>query len=51
MKKSAENAIKVLQNYITQIEQVSDANEGNIWKAKVLDSLKRYIGVDSNLIN
>lgn len=51
MNKRAGKAINVLKTYLQQLEHVKSEKEGNNWKAKVLDTLKNYIGSDAALYN
>lgn len=47
--KRVEKATRILNKYKTEINGISNVKEANNWKAKVLDSLKIYLGVDSPL--
>ena len=49
MSKKIDAAVKVLQDYLPQLDSVNNEKEGNNWKAKVLDSLNKYLGSDSEL--
>jgi hypothetical protein len=44
-------AIKVLNSLLTELDTISNVNQGNTWKASLKDVLDLYIGAESSISN
>jgi hypothetical protein len=46
----SKKAIKVLNNYLSELDHITNAQQGNNWKATLKDTLILYVGKDSSTI-
>ena len=47
--KKSQKAIIVLRNYISDLDNITNVQQGNTWKATLNDSLFLYLGQDSSI--